>query len=94
MDPTALVRVAESVGRGLGTVAGAAVSVVIAWTFLKVVFSGSDRALFQAGRTLLVIGVAMGVLTHPAEVYGAVLVLGTALVGMAVDLVKSAVASA
>lgn len=94
MDATAAARTAEGIARALGTLGGAVVVVVIAWQFLKVMLSGSDRALWQAGKTLLVIGVAAAVVANPGAVAGLALQVGTALLGMASDVVRSAVAGA
>lgn len=93
MDATAAVRTAEGVARALGTLGGAVVVVVIAWQFLKVMLTGSDRALWQAGRTLLVIGIAAAVVSHPGDVAGLAVQVGNALLAMASSVVRDAVAA-
>jgi hypothetical protein len=93
MDATAAVRTAEGIARALGAIGGALVVVVIAWQFLKVMLTGSDRALIQAGKTLLVIGLAAAVVTHPGDVAALALQAGNALLAMISAVVRDAVAA-
>jgi hypothetical protein len=62
--------------KGFGTIAGAVVMVVLGWQFLKVILSGgSERALLNVGKILLVVGIAtaaLGNLPAVAELTGLV----------------------
>ena len=90
MDTTAVAGLAESGARGLGTIAGAMVTLVIAWQFFKVLWSGSERALYAAAKTLLVIGIAIAVLSRAGEVGQLAGVVGSALLGMVIQAIRSA----
>jgi hypothetical protein len=69
-----LAALAGTLVRGLGTVAGAVVMVVLGWQFLKVILSGgSERALLNVGKIVLVVGIAtaaLGDLPAVAELAG------------------------
>jgi hypothetical protein len=81
---------ATTLVKGLGTVAGAVVMVVMGWQFLKVIFSGgSERALVAVGRTLLVIGVAFAALTNLPAVGGLVLAVGRVIVEAVIQAVQA-----
>lgn len=78
----------------LGTVAGAAVMVVVAWQFFKVAVSGSDRLLLQALRTLLVIAIGLAVLARPGEVVVLAGGVGRMLVDAVLEAARAALAGA
>jgi hypothetical protein len=60
-----LVAMANTLVKGFGAIAGAAVMVVIGWQFLKVILSGgSERALLNVGKIVLVVGIATAALGH------------------------------
>jgi hypothetical protein len=71
-----LATMAGTLVRGFGTIAGAAVMVVVGWQFLKVILSGgSERALLNVGKIVLVVGIAtaaLGNLPAVAELTGLV----------------------
>ena len=71
-----LATMAGTLVKGFGTIAGAVVMVVLGWQFLKVILSGgSERALLNVGKILLVVGIAtaaLGNLPAVAELTGLV----------------------
>jgi hypothetical protein len=71
-----LATMAGTLVRGFRTIAGAAVMVVVGWQFLKVILSGgSERALLNVGKIVLVVGIAtaaLGNLPAVAELTGLV----------------------
>jgi hypothetical protein len=76
----ALVRLGLTVTTLLAQAAGVAAAVVISWKFLMVILSGgSERALGQLIRMLLVMGIAIAVLANPGETVELVTMLGGAL---------------
>jgi hypothetical protein len=87
----ALVRLGVTVTTLLAQAAGVAAAVVIAWKFLMVILSGgSERALGQLIRMLLIMGVAIAVMSHTGETVELVTTLGGALFRTVMNAVRGA----
>ena len=87
----ALVRLGATVTTLLAQAAGVAAAVVICWRLLLLILSGgSERALGQFLRMVLVFGIAAAVMTHLPETWEVVTTLGGAVVRTALDAVRGA----
>jgi hypothetical protein len=88
----ALVRLGQAATGLLAQAAGVAAAVVITWRLLLLILSGgSERALGQFLRMVLVFGIAAAIMTHLPEAWEVVTVLGGAIVGTVLDAVRSEV---
>jgi hypothetical protein len=87
----ALVRLGATVTTLLAQAAGVAAAVVISWKFLMLVVSGgSERALGQLLRMLLILGIAIAVMTHIPETVELVTNLGGAIFRTVADALRGA----
>jgi uncharacterized membrane protein YdfJ with MMPL/SSD domain len=93
MDAGGLTQLGTAVARALGTLGGVVVLVVVCWQCFKVLLSGSDRALLQAGKTLLVVGIALAALSQPLVVLDLTKLLGQAIWGALADAVRASLAA-